>query len=99
MMTNTDDFQRAFAKLQADESIAKPTDQFGRMLAERDTKIETLTAQLAARDAQIVALREALRELVACKDADPIREWDVPGYRWYDAWDAARRALSAQEKG
>lgn len=39
----------------------------------------------------------ALRELVACMENDPIRdrchEW--PGFRWYEAWIAARAALAA----
>lgn len=40
-------------------------------------------------------IREALQELVECFDADPIRSeaWEKSGYRWYDAWTAARAAL------
>ncbi len=53
-----------------------------------------LADALDAANADRDRLRSALTELVACKDAAGPSVSDQPGYRWHDAWEAARKAIA-----
>lgn len=61
-------------------------------------RAEQAEAALAAAKADGEKVREALREFVACADADPVIAMRIPGLRWHDTLKQAQAALAATER-